>query len=138
MTGNDYQKLAMRTCNIPYDKKKDMLRHAVFGLASEAGEVAGILQKEWAISKIINGKLYDTSKAQEICSVVVPVDEIPDYNFPFFCLGGQEVTIYKGRTEYFITYYCCLNQVSEEWVKKWLGEQNVDKYIELFGEPEMA
>lgn len=95
-------------------------------------------QKEWAISKIINGKLYDTSKAQEICSVVVPVDEIPDYNFPFFCLGGQEVTIYKGRTEYFITYYCCLNQVSEEWVKKWLGEQNVDKYIELFGEPEMA
>ena len=23
MTGNDYQKLAMRTCNIPYDKKKD-------------------------------------------------------------------------------------------------------------------
>ena len=95
-------------------------------------------QKEWAISKIINGKLYDTSKAQEICSVVVPVDEIPDYNFPFSCLGGQEVTIYKGRTEYFITYYCCLNQVSEEWVKKWLGEQNVDKYIELFGEPEMA
>ena len=84
-------------------------------------------QKEWAISKIINGKLYDTSKAQEICSVVVPVDEIPDYNFPFFCLGGQEVTIYKGRTEYFITYYCCLNQVSEEWVKKWLGEQNGDK-----------
>lgn len=95
-------------------------------------------QKEWAISKIINGKLYDTSKAQEICSVVVPVDEIPDYNFPFFCLGGQEVTIYKGRTEYFITYYCCLNQVSEEWVKKCLGEQNMDKYIELFGEPEMA
>ena len=46
MNGNDYQKLAMRTCNIPYDKKKDMLRHAVFGLASEAGGVAGILQQE--------------------------------------------------------------------------------------------
>lgn len=47
MTGNEYQKLAMRTCGIPYDQKKDMLRHAVFGLASEAGEVAGILQKEY-------------------------------------------------------------------------------------------
>ena len=47
MTGNEYQKLAMRTCNIPYDSKKDMLRHAVFGLASEAGEVSGILQKEY-------------------------------------------------------------------------------------------
>lgn len=37
----------MRTCSIPYDHKKDMLRHAVFGLCSEAGEVAGILQKEY-------------------------------------------------------------------------------------------
>lgn len=45
MTGNEYQKLAMRTCGIPYDKKDDRLNHAVFGLTSEAGEVAGILQK---------------------------------------------------------------------------------------------
>ena len=47
MRGNEYKKLAMRTCSIPYDRKKDMLRHAVFGLASEAGEVSGILQKEY-------------------------------------------------------------------------------------------
>lgn len=47
MTMNEYQKLAMRTCSIPYDKNKDMLRHAVFELNSEAGEVAGILQKEY-------------------------------------------------------------------------------------------
>lgn len=45
MTGNEYQKLAMRTCNIPYDNDEDKLRHAVFGLTSEAGEVAGIMQK---------------------------------------------------------------------------------------------
>lgn len=44
---NEYQQLAMRTCCIPYEQKKDMLRHAVFGLASEAGEVAGLLQKEY-------------------------------------------------------------------------------------------
>lgn len=42
---NAYQKAAMRTCNIPYDQKYDMLLHATFGLTSEAGEVAGILQK---------------------------------------------------------------------------------------------
>ena len=47
MTVNEYQKLAMRTCGIPYDKREDMLRHAVFGLTSEAGEVAGIIQKEY-------------------------------------------------------------------------------------------
>lgn len=45
MTGNEYQELAMRTCNIPYNQKNDMLRHAVFGLTSEAGEVAGIFAK---------------------------------------------------------------------------------------------
>lgn len=45
MTPNEYQKLAMRTCCIPYENTDDMIRHAVFGLSSEAGEVAGILQK---------------------------------------------------------------------------------------------
>lgn len=45
MTGKEYQKLAMRTCSIPYDNKEGRLHHAVFGLTSEAGEVAGILQK---------------------------------------------------------------------------------------------
>ena len=45
MNGKEYQKLAMRTCSIPYDNKEGRLYHAVFGLTSEAGEVAGILQK---------------------------------------------------------------------------------------------
>ena len=44
---NDYQKAAMRTCNIPYSQKVDMLRHGIFCLASEAGEFAGIFQKEY-------------------------------------------------------------------------------------------
>lgn len=52
MTGNDYQKLAMRTCSIPYNNREAMLNHAVFGLASEAGEVSGILQKEYQGHKI--------------------------------------------------------------------------------------
>lgn len=44
---NDYQQLAMRTCGIPYDDKKNMLMHSVLGLTSEAGELAGIFQKEY-------------------------------------------------------------------------------------------
>lgn len=43
MNGKEYQKLAMRTAGAK--TKCDMLMHAVFGLASETGEVAGILQK---------------------------------------------------------------------------------------------
>ena len=45
MNGKEYQKLAMRTCSILYENKEGRLHHAVFGLTSEAGEVAGILQK---------------------------------------------------------------------------------------------
>ncbi len=47
MNGEEYKKLAMRTCNIPYDNKQGMLYHGVFGLTSEAGEVAGICQKTY-------------------------------------------------------------------------------------------
>lgn len=48
MTPNEYQKLAMRTCNFQHDDRyDDMVCHAVFGLTSEAGEVAGILQKAY-------------------------------------------------------------------------------------------
>lgn len=47
MTPNEYQKLAKRTCSIPYDDLGGMLTHAVFGLTSEAGEVSGILQKAY-------------------------------------------------------------------------------------------
>lgn len=44
---NEYQKLAMRTCSIPQDDTGAMLTHAIFGLNSEAGEVAGIFQKTY-------------------------------------------------------------------------------------------
>lgn len=47
MSPNEYQKLAMRTCSIPYEDKGAMLTHAVMGLNSEAGEVAGIFQKSY-------------------------------------------------------------------------------------------
>lgn len=47
MTGNEYQALAMRTCSIPYEDATGRLNHSVFGLASEAGEVAGLLQKTY-------------------------------------------------------------------------------------------
>lgn len=42
---NKYQKIAMRTCSIPYSDTGAMINHAVLGLTSEAGEVAGIFQK---------------------------------------------------------------------------------------------
>lgn len=45
MNADDYQILAMKSCAIPYSDPGAMLTHAVMGLNSEAGEVAGIFQK---------------------------------------------------------------------------------------------
>ena len=44
MTGNEYQDLARRTQNKDI-AALDHLYHGIFGLNSEAGEVAGLLQK---------------------------------------------------------------------------------------------
>ena len=58
MTGEEYRAAAMRTCNIPYENKMDMLTHASLGLASEAGEFAGLLQK------VFQGHEYDEEHAK--------------------------------------------------------------------------
>lgn len=46
MNGNKYQALAARTMNRNLDYRQT-LNHAVFGIASEAGEIAGLIQKEY-------------------------------------------------------------------------------------------
>lgn len=44
---DEYQELAMRTC--PFDDRDfgSMITHAVFGMCSETGEIAGIFQKTY-------------------------------------------------------------------------------------------
>ena len=95
-------------------------------------------QKEFVIRVIVDGKLYDTSKAEKVCTLQVTIHEIPDCKLCVGSIFGEKVTIYKGNTEYFITYYSYLQPVDEEWVKRLIGKQNIEKYIELFGEPELA
>ena len=46
MTGNEYQKLASRTISNSMSSDEKM-KHGVFGLCSEAGEVAGLFQKQY-------------------------------------------------------------------------------------------
>lgn len=45
MTWDEYQRAAQRTINKNLNRL-EIVRHAVFGLASEAGEVASLFQKE--------------------------------------------------------------------------------------------
>lgn len=93
-------------------------------------------EKASAVRVVINHKLYDTSKAQKICDIVVPGEELSD--IPLTNLFGKHVTVYKGNAEYFIAGYSTIVPVDEQWVREWLGKRNVEKYIELFGEPELA
>ena len=88
--------------------------------------------------RIIQGKLYDTSKADKICVVYLDSSKIPEYDFIAYNIGGEKVTIYKGITEWFIEFYGRIAVVSEQWVKEVLGKYDVEKYIECFGEVELA
>ncbi len=53
ITPNEYQSLAMVYRSIRYADKESMKQHAIYGLCSEAGEAAGIMQK------MFNGHPYD-------------------------------------------------------------------------------
>lgn len=93
-------------------------------------------EKENVVRAVIGNKLYDTSKAQKICDITVPIMELP--NIPCFDGFGKRVSVYKGNAEYFVEGYSVITPVDEQWVKKCLGKKNVEKYIELFGTPELA
>ena len=98
----------------------------------------GVIKEKSAVSKIIGGKLYDTSRATHICDLCLDHREIPNFKPVLCCLMGEDVSLYKGNTEYFIAYCGYIEPVTEEWVKDILGQYNAEKYIEQFGEPELA
>lgn len=62
MTGNEYQKLAMRTCQFDAsdDREREwMIHHALFGLTSEVGEVLGCYQKSYQGHGLNINNLYE-------------------------------------------------------------------------------
>ena len=81
MTLNEYQALAERTIN-PHLGVHEMLMHGVFGLAAEAGEVAGIYQKEYqghlATDEALIKELGDVLwMVAEICTARdIPMDAV--------------------------------------------------------------
>ena len=88
------------------------------------------------IRKVINGKLYDTSKAKPILDCNISPRAVPNFDIGTFL--SIPVRIYKGNTEWFFTYYSNIVIVDENWAKDVIGNNDAEKYIELFGEPELA
>lgn len=75
------------------------------------------------MKKIVNGKLYDTSTSEEIY-----VDEWSNRHI-FKTQKGNYFLLY-GNGE--------IVPKTEDEIKEYLGEHDVEKYIELFGEVEDA
>lgn len=85
---------------------------------------------------IINNKLYDITKATKVFEGTLFKLDMPEYFDTIYAF--TIVSIYKGNTEWFCLVCGLIVVVDEEWVKKVLGQYDVEKYIELFGEPELA
>lgn len=97
----------------------------------DVNEIAtGVIKEKPVVSKII--------KATHICDLCLDHREIPNFKPILCCIMGEDVSFYKGNTEYFIAYCGYIEPVTEEWVKDLLGQYKPKKYIELFGEPELA
>ena len=85
---------------------------------------------------IINNKLYDITKATKIFEGTLFQSDMPEEFDTIYAF--TVVSIYKGNTEWFCLVCGLIVVVDEEWVKKVLGQYDVEKYIEVFGEPELA
>lgn len=86
MTGTEYQNLAMRTTAIPEENTDGRMKHGAFGLASEAGEVCGILQKVYQGHELDNTHMAKELgdclwMIAEICSAIgITMDEVMQMN----------------------------------------------------------
>lgn len=90
-------------------------------------------EPEKVYREIIAGILFDTSKAEKISEVYAMP---PGYSGIYF--NGMKTTIYEGKRLWFTVCAGQVVPVTDEWVRDIIGRTDPDKYIEIFGEPEMA
>lgn len=85
MDGNVYQVQAMRTANTDLTAKETLF-HAVFGMASEAGEISGLLQKTYQghildkdhLVKEMGDLMWFIAEACDVLNV--PMNEVMEKN----------------------------------------------------------
>lgn len=86
------------------------------------------------IKKIINGKMYDTTKASEL-AYFWNGKSLDDYDYRYEGLfekeNGERFFVHQGWNEVRIKPEVTDKQV-REWADQWLDTED---YIKLFGEP---
>lgn len=92
------------------------------------------------MKKIIEKRLYDTEKSEEIFSFVRKVKGEDILWWPGHCwVERHDITIYKTKND---TYFECdinadtITIIPEEQAMKTIEKLDPDRYIELFGEVE--
>lgn len=85
------------------------------------------------MKQIIDGKLYDTEKAEELLKYSKNVGYPLTTRNDFVLFRTNKGAYFEFNAS---TYE--LNVITDADVKKYLGIYNPDKYIELFGEVEEA
>ena len=106
------------------DKLKECFDYMIYGARYE----------EPVYKQIIDGELFDTSKAELV--YVIPE------NYELADMVGDK--IYRGAKGYFIMRYwnpdgglpVRFSKISDKVVKEIIGKYDAEKYIELFGDVE--
>lgn len=99
------------------------------------GEIREPLEKPKPIRVVIDGLLYDTSKAERICKYYVENEEMSVSGMMY---GIAEAILFRSRNgRFFIQQYGQLYPCDERIAKNIL-KYEVDKYQEIFGEIEDA
>jgi len=85
---------------------------------------------------VLNGKIYDTDKAEEMC--VGRLSRPYDFNSTYVVVP---VVLYQTKKGNYFVVYCHdhhAEAISEECAKQILQESDYEKYVESFGELEEA
>lgn len=93
--------------------------------------------------QIVDGLLYDTQKATQIAWGIFVTDagryfkvDVKEENTWEYEYDEETKEQVQNNVKYFI--YSNIQPLTEERIKVIIGLENVDKYIELFGEVEEA
>lgn len=104
-------------------------------LEKEESEIKEPVKQDKPIKAVIDGLLYDTSKADRICEYVVENEDMSVSGMKFWFV--EAILFRTGNGRFFIQQFRRIYPCDEKLAKKILSVQP-DKYQKIFGEVEEA
>lgn len=89
------------------------------------------------VRKIVDGKLYDTSKAEKLATYGMTDGMAETLGIEYWTLMTSYTLYCTQKGNFFVACYCNITPVDESMAKKILSD-HPDEYIKIFGEVEEA